>query len=101
MNVLYFVLMVCWNQHMTSIEMYSPGYKVTCVVHVSRVWISRYIYCMQICDKLSRDLAMLSYLNLNVDDCWLTSSMPQQMFKLQILLNHAVIPENVISEDLF
>ncbi len=36
---------------------------------------------------------------LNVDDWWLTSSMPQQIFKLQILLNYAVIPENVISED--
>ncbi len=59
---------------------------------------------MQICDKLKQGL---SYVNLhiqiylNVDDCWLTSSMPQQMFKLQILLNYAVIPENVISEDLF
>ncbi len=58
---------------------------------------------MEICDKLSRDLAMLTYMltyiYLNVDDCLLTSSMPQHMFKLQILLNYAVIPENVISED--
>ncbi len=40
------------------------------------------------------------YLNVNEDECWLTSSMPpQQRFKLHILLNLAVIPENVISED--
>ncbi len=88
MNVLCYVLMVCWNQHMASIEMYifsvdvvlitcwnirmhlfwcghasaepinssfrgnpylitrlySLKYKVTCVVHVSRAWISRYIF---------------------------------------------------------
>ncbi len=56
---------------------------------------------MQICNKLSRDLGMLTCIYLNVDDCWLTSSMPQQMFKLKILLNYAVIPENVISEYLF
>ncbi len=89
MNVLWFVLMVCWNQHMASIEMYifsvdvvlitcwnirmaqlfwvgmhqrslsipasganpylitrlySLKYKVTCVVHESRAWISHYIF---------------------------------------------------------
>ncbi len=54
---------------------------------------------MGICDKLSRDLAMLTYIYLNMDDCWLTSPMPQQMFKLQMLLNYALIPENVISEE--
>ncbi len=54
---------------------------------------------MEFCEQLSRDLAALTYIYLNVDDCWLTSSMPQQRFKLQILLNYAVILENVISED--
>ncbi len=48
-----------------------------------------YFYCTEICDKLSRDLAMLTYKYLNVDDCWLTSSMPQQRFKLQNLLNYS------------
>ncbi len=42
---------------------------------------------------------MLTYIYFNVDECWLTSSMPQQRFKLQILFNYAVIPENDISED--
>ncbi len=42
---------------------------------------------------------MFIYIYLNVDECWLTSSMPQQRFKLHILLNYAQIPENVISED--
>ncbi len=32
---------------------------------------------------------MFTYI-LNMDEYWLTSSMPQQMFKLQILLNYAV-----------
>ncbi len=59
-----------------------------------------HFYCKEICDKLSRDIAMLTYIYLNVDDCWLTSSMPQQTFKIQIVLNYAVIPENVISERL-
>ncbi len=54
---------------------------------------------MRICDKLSRDQTMLTYIYLNVGDCWLTSPMPQKMFKLQMLLNYAVIQENVIYED--
>ncbi len=54
---------------------------------------------MEICDNLRRDLAMFTYTYLNVDECWLKSSMPQQRFKLQILLNYAVIREKVISED--
>ncbi len=58
-----------------------------------------HFYCMEICDKLSRDWAMLSYIYLNVDECCLTSSMPQQRFKLEIVLNYAVMPNNVISED--
>ncbi len=28
-----------------------------------------HFYCPEICDKLSRDLAMLTYTYLNVDDC--------------------------------
>ncbi len=35
-----------------------------------------HLYCMGICDKLSRHLSMLTYMYLNVDECWLTSSMP-------------------------
>ncbi len=58
-----------------------------------------HFYCTEICDKLSSDLAMLTYIYLNVDDCRLTSSMPQQRFKHQTWLNYAVIPENVISKD--
>ncbi len=54
---------------------------------------------MEICDKLRRALAMLTYIYLNVDECWLTPAMPQQMFKLISLLNYAVIPEIVVSED--
>ncbi len=54
---------------------------------------------MEICDKLRRDLAMFTYIYLNVDECWLTSSMSQQRFQLQIEHNYAIIPENIISED--
>ncbi len=35
-----------------------------------------HFHCMTICDKLSRHLSMLTYIYLNVDECWLTSSMP-------------------------
>ncbi len=42
---------------------------------------------------------MLTYIYLNADECWLTSSMPQQRFKLQTLFNYAVFLENVVSED--
>ncbi len=35
-----------------------------------------HFYCTEICDKLNRDLAMLTFIYLNVDDCWLTSFMP-------------------------
>ncbi len=44
---------------------------------------------MDICDKLSRNLSMFTYIYHNADDCWLTSSMPQQMPKLQLLLNYS------------
>ncbi len=54
---------------------------------------------MEICDNLSRDIAMLTYIYLNVNDYWLISSMPQQRFKLKLLLNCEVVPEHVISED--
>ncbi len=57
-----------------------------------------YFYCTEICDKLRRDLAMFTYIYLNVDEYCLTSSMPQKRFKLQRLLNYAVIPENLIYE---
>ncbi len=36
---------------------------------------------------------------LCVDECWLTSSIPQQRFKCQIVLMDAVNPENVVSEN--
>ncbi len=48
---------------------------------------------MENCNKLRRDLAMFIYIYLNMDECWLSSSMPQQRFKLQLLLKYAVIPE--------
>ncbi len=41
---------------------------------------------------------MLTYIYLNVDEFWLTYPMPEQRFKLQIVINYAVIPENVVSE---
>ncbi len=42
--------------------------------------------CMDICDTLMRDLPILTYiiLYLYVDECWLTSCMPQQIFDLHI-----------------
>ncbi len=36
---------------------------------------------------------MLTYIYLNVDKCWLISSMPQQRSNLHILLNCAVLPD--------
>ncbi len=53
---------------------------------------------MEICKKLSRDLAMFTYIYFNIDKR-LTSSMLQQRFKLQMLLNYTLNPENAISED--
>ncbi len=41
---------------------------------------------------------VLSYIFPNVDECWLTSFIRKQRFKLQISLNYAVIKENVVSE---
>ncbi len=35
-----------------------------------------HFYCMGICDKLSRHLLILTYIYLNLDECWLTSLMP-------------------------
>ncbi len=50
-----------------------------------------HFYCMGICDKLSRHLYMLTYIYLNVEECWLTSSMTWQRFKLQMSLNYGKI----------
>ncbi len=44
-----------------------------------------HFYCMYICDKLKGDLAMLTYIYLNVDECWLASSMPQKPFNFKFL----------------
>ncbi len=52
---------------------------------------------MGICNKLSRHLYMLTYIYLNVDECWLTSSMHHESFKLQISLNYGSIKQNVVS----
>ncbi len=41
--------------------------------------------------------AMLTYIYLNVDECWLTSSMRQQRFKLQISFHYANIEQNTFS----
>ncbi len=62
-----------------------------------------HFYYMGMCDKLSRHLAMLTYIYLNVDECGLTSSMPQQRFKRQICLNvtKCVFLECVIVKDSF
>ncbi len=57
-----------------------------------------HFYCTDICDKLRKDLVKFTHIYLNVDEYWLTSSIPQQRFKLHILINYAVIPENVVSE---
>ncbi len=54
-----------------------------------------HFYCTEIYDKLSRNLALFTYIYLN---WWLTFSC-LNMFKLQLLLNYAVILENVISKD--
>ncbi len=35
----------------------------------------KHFYCMEICDKLSRHLSMLTYIYLNVCECSLTPSM--------------------------
>ncbi len=42
---------------------------------------------------------MLTYIFVNVDAYLLTSSMSQQRFKVQFVLNYTVLPQNVISED--
>ncbi len=44
-----------------------------------------HLYCTEICDKLRRDLAMLTYIYLDVDECWLMSSMPYKGFNSTFL----------------
>ncbi len=40
---------------------------------------------------------MLTYTYLNVNECSLTFSVPQQKFKLQIPLNYGKLKQNVVS----
>ncbi len=56
-----------------------------------------HFYCMEICGKLRRDLAMLTYIYLDVDESWLTSSVPQKRIKFQISLHYANIEQNAFS----
>ncbi len=64
------------------------------------VWVHfNNFYCTEICNKLSWDLAVLTYIYLNVDECLINIFYAPPKVKLHILLNYAVIPENVISED--
>ncbi len=37
---------------------------------------SNHFHCMEIYDKLSKHLSMLTNIYFNMDDCWLTSSIP-------------------------
>ncbi len=54
-------------------------------------------YCTEICNKLRRDLAMATYIYLFVDECCLTSYMPQQRHKLQMYLNYSNNEHNAFS----
>ncbi len=47
--------------------------------------------------QTKRDLVMVTYIDLNVDECWLISSMPQQRFKLQLSLKYVNIEQNAFS----
>ncbi len=40
---------------------------------------------------------MFTAIYLDVDECWLTSSMPQQRLKLQLSLHYANIEQNAFS----
>ncbi len=40
---------------------------------------------MKICDILKRNLAILTYIYLNVDECWLTSSNSREGFNFKFL----------------
>ncbi len=81
---------ICINQ--TYRYSYLPSHEMVSV-HFNN------FYCTEICDNLRKDLVMFTYIYLNVDECWLKFSMPQQMINLQLLFSYAVIPENVVSED--
>ncbi len=52
--------------------------------------------CIVFFNKLCRHLSMLTYIYPNVDTCWLTSSMPQEMFKLQISPNLNMLTFNKV-----
>ncbi len=56
-----------------------------------------HFYCTEICDKLRRCLYMLINMFLYVNDCWLTSSMSQQRFELQICLYYVNIEQGAFS----
>ncbi len=69
-SFLYIAPTVFWSDRTINIPA-KPLYKRgTVSVHIN------HFYCMGICDKLIRHLYMLTYIYLNVDECWLTSSMP-------------------------
>ncbi len=54
--------------------------------------------CLRIYDTIWIYLSMLTYIYLKVDECWLTSSMHQQRFKLHMSFNYAVIWEKTVYE---
>ncbi len=50
---------------------------------------------MGICDTLK---SILTYIYLNLDEYWLTSSISEQMFNFQISHNYGAIRVNVVSK---
>ncbi len=61
-----------------------------------------YVQCILIifiAQRFASNQAMITYIYLNVDECWLTPLMSQQRFKRQMFLKYAIIPENMVFED--
>ncbi len=86
------VIVRMWCRCMQRIQ--STKYIPDKPLHNDTVWVHfNHLYCMEICNKLRRNITILTYIWLNANKCLLQLSMPQKRikskcFSIKLILNN-------------
>ncbi len=96
-----FVVINCWFEctnidgglNIFNITLNVPSESITCILikplhkhSIVSVHFNHFYSAVGICDTLSRHLSILTYIYLNVHECWLTSFLPQQRFNSKFIV---------------
>ncbi len=68
-------------------EMYNTTYLPSHYISDTLSLHFNHFYCTEIFHKLKRDMAMLTHTYLDVDECWLISSVPSKVLSIILILN--------------